>query len=203
MSLAPVVWDTKHGPIHSQFPKSMGSRKKLISTPPLEALQLQPTVQWAATNIIKVKDLTCWSHLNGLMGFEYKYPASGVCAKCVFVRHAGVLKVRSFLCQARRGRHCSCVEHLSMKPVTWNKRFFTEGGLCSPVSDKVQWMWVVLPGQLVVTSVGFLGRWSVVVDVEFVTLISFEVVVYLVLHQKPSTTEEIVVCHWICHWNWE
>lgn len=46
-----------------------------------------------------------------------------------------------------------------------------------------------------VTSVGFLGRWSVVVDVEFVTLISFEVVVYLVLHQKPSTTEEIVVCH--------
>lgn len=108
--------------------------------PPLEAPQLHPTVH--ASNIAKVKGLTCWSHLNGHMGFGYTYPASVVCVcvQCVFVRHAGVLKVRFFPCQARRGRHCSCVEHFSMKPVTWNKRFFTEGGLCSPVTDKVQWM---------------------------------------------------------------
>lgn len=108
--------------------------------PPLEAPQLHPTVH--ASNIAKVKGLTCWSHFNRHMGFGYTYPASVVCVcvQCVFVRHAGVLKVRFFPCQARRGRHCSCVEHFSMKPVTWNKRFFTEGGLCSPVTDKVQWM---------------------------------------------------------------
>lgn len=36
---------------------------------------------------------------------------------------------------------------------------------------------------------GFLGRWSVAVDVEFVTLISFEVVVPSVLLKNPATTE--------------
>lgn len=33
MSLAPVVWHIQHGPISSQFPKFMGSWKKLISNP--------------------------------------------------------------------------------------------------------------------------------------------------------------------------
>lgn len=81
MSLAPVVWHIQHGPISSQFPKIHELMEKAHFKPQLEAPQLHPTVH--ASNIAKVKGLTCWSHLNGHMGFGYTYPASVVCVCAV------------------------------------------------------------------------------------------------------------------------
>lgn len=156
MSLAPVVWHIQLRPISSQFPKSMSSWKKLISNPNWKRHSY--IQQFMLLTLRKLRVWPAGVTLTDTWGLDtHIQQALCVCVQCVFVRHAGVLKVRFFPCQARRGRHCSCVEHFSMKPVTWNKRFFTEGGLCSPVTDKVQWMWVVLPGQLVVTSVVFWG----------------------------------------------